>query len=138
VIRWASLLLTLRLGCEPACEDPCDRGRDQLRLNEIHKALQLWTLDQGRWPTEAEGLDALVRCAPSMKCDSLQAPGVCRQAEPGEPSCRRYLARPHFMDSCGRPFQYERVGDGVRLRALGADGQAGTVDDVVVGEPPTQ
>jgi|JI10StandDraft_1071094.scaffolds.fasta_scaffold368087_2 general secretion pathway protein G len=116
---WAPILLALLcLSCEYA---PCGhayRSRDQTRLQELRSAIWLWSLDQGRWPTEAEGLDALVRCAPSMNCAQF----------------RVYLARLNKLDSCRRPIQYEVAGSGFRLRALGADGKAGTVDDVVVIE----
>ena len=83
----------------------------------LSAALDLFELDNGRFPTTAEGMDAL-RTAPS---------GVRRWKGP-------YLKRPIPMDPWGRPYIYRSPGQYNRedydLSSHGPDGVEGNKDDI--------
>ena len=83
----------------------------------LSAALDLFELDNGRFPTTAEGMDAL-RTAPS---------GVRRWKGP-------YLKRPIPMDAWGRPYIYRSPGQHNRedydLFSYGPDGVEGNKDDI--------
>ena len=82
----------------------------QMEIKNIGAALDLFMIDNGRYPTEAEGLSALVN-----------NPGIARwrgpylKAKAGVP-----------MDPWGHPYQYRipgANGEEYDLYTLGADGQ---------------
>lgn len=83
----------------------------------LSAALDMFELDNGRFPTTAEGMDAL-RTAPS---------GVRRWKGP-------YLKRPIPMDAWGRPYIYRSPGQHNRedydLFSYGPDGVEGNKDDI--------
>jgi len=83
----------------------------------LSAALDLFELDNGRFPTTAEGMDAL-RTAP---------PGVRRWKGP-------YLKRPMPMDPWGRPYIYRSPGqhnqEDYDLFSNGPDGVEGNKDDI--------
>ena len=83
----------------------------------LSAGLDLFELDNGRFPTTAEGLEAL-RTAPS---------GVRRWKGP-------YLKRPIPMDPWGRPYIYRSPGQNNRedydLFFHGPDGVEGNKDDI--------
>ncbi|MFN4263110.1 MAG: type II secretion system major pseudopilin GspG [Thioalkalivibrionaceae bacterium] len=82
-----------------------------VQIEDLERALELFVLDVGRYPTTEEGLEALVR-APA---------GVNRWNGP-------YLRRAQVpQDPWGRPFQYRFPGQHgvVDIWSLGADGQPG-------------
>lgn len=84
-------------------------------LQSIATALEIYRLDNGRYPTSAQGLDALVT-RPSV------AP------LPRNWSAQGYLKRTP-TDPWGSPYQYvnpgSRSNQGYDLYSLGADGQPG-------------
>jgi general secretion pathway protein G len=87
------------------------------QLDAFDKALQAYRIDTGRFPTTAQGLQAL-----------LVAPG-------DEPRWRGpYLKGQIPLDPWGRPFQYRSPGSPGKdfdLQSLGKDGAAGgTGDDI--------
>ena len=83
----------------------------------LSAALDLFELDNGRYPTTAEGLQAL-RIAP---------PGVSRWKGP-------YLKRPIPNDPWGRPYVYRSPGqhnkEDYDLVSFGPDGVEGNADDI--------
>ncbi|WJD62405.1 type II secretion system major pseudopilin GspG [Pseudomonas kurunegalensis] len=87
-------------------------------IQSIATALEIYRLDNGRYPTTAQGLEALVR-RPTL------AP------LPRQWSVQGYLKR-QAMDPWGAPYQYAnpgtRSGQGYDLFSLGADGQPGGED----------
>ena len=87
-------------------------------IQSIATALEIYRLDNGRYPTTAQGLEALVR-RPTL------AP------LPRQWSAQGYLKR-QAMDPWGAPYQYAnpgtRSGQGYDLFSLGADGQPGGED----------
>lgn len=84
-------------------------------IQSISTALEIYRLDNGRYPTTAQGLEALVR-RPSV------AP------LPRQWNAQGYLKRA-ASDPWGAPYRYAspgvRSGQGYDLYSLGADGQAG-------------
>ncbi len=88
----------------------------RLQLSQIEGALDLYRLDMGRYPTEAEGLDALVE-APAG-ANQWSGPYIAKRAT--------------LTDPWDREFTYRVPGEGGRayaLYSLGADGQEGGEDD---------
>lgn len=86
----------------------------KLQINQIEGALDLYRLDIGRYPSAAEGLDALIAAPPGL--DGWNGP---------------YLKKASALqDPWGAAFQYQ-PGDGnaFELLSLGADGQPGGEDD---------
>ncbi|MBI6921208.1 type II secretion system major pseudopilin GspG [Pseudomonas monteilii] len=87
-------------------------------IQSIATALEIYRLDNGRYPTTVQGLEALVR-RPTL------AP------LPRQWSAQGYLKR-QAMDPWGAPYQYAnpgtRSGQGYDLFSLGADGQPGGED----------
>ncbi len=83
----------------------------------LSAAMDLFELDNGRYPTTAEGLEAL-RSAPS---------GVPRWKGP-------YLKRPIPKDPWGRPYAYRAPGqhnkEDYDLISFGPDGIEGNKDDI--------
>jgi general secretion pathway protein G len=80
-------------------------------VNNLMQALKLYRLDNQRYPTGEQGLQALV-----------SKPG----AGPGAPNWKPYLEKlPN--DPWGRPYQYLNPGvkGEIDVMSLGADGQAG-------------
>jgi len=80
-------------------------------VNNLMQALKLYRLDNQRYPTGEQGLNALVN-KPT--------------AGPAAPNWRRYLDKLP-ADPWGRPYQYLNPGlhGEVDVLSLGADGQAG-------------
>lgn len=84
-----------------------------VQIESLVTALDLFRLDVGRYPTAAEGLEALVKPPGSIK----------GWAGP-------YLAKPELpADPWGRPYVYESGGDGsaagFRIKSYGGDGKEG-------------
>ena len=87
------------------------------QIESLVTALELFRIDVGRYPTSAEGLDALVNQAGNI-------PGWMGP----------YLAKPELpADPWGRPYIYETGGErgasGFRIKSYGADGKEGGADE---------
>lgn len=81
-----------------------------VQIADLEKALELFKLDVGRFPTSEEGLNALVAQPPAVSVG---------WAGP-------YLKGSVPADPWGRAYQYKLNGDGsVEIVSLGADGAAG-------------
>ena len=81
-----------------------------VQIADLEKALELFKLDVGRFPTTEEGLNALVAQPPAVSVG---------WAGP-------YLKGSVPVDPWGRAYQYKLNGDGsVEIVSLGADGAAG-------------
>jgi len=87
----------------------------KIQIAELESALQVFSFDIGRYPTTAEGLEALV-----------QNPG---NLEAWKSS---YLAKELPKDPWGRPYIYRSPGlhGDFDILSLGPDGIEGTEDDV--------
>ena len=90
------------------------------QMRQVEQALELYKLDNGRYPTTDQGLEALVR-APS-----------------GDPAPRRYApggyAKPQLLnDPWGMPYQYRQPGEHnsrtFDLFSFGPDGVSGGSDE---------
>ncbi len=98
-----------------------------IQMQEFHRALKLFKMDQGRFPTEAEGLEALVQPSRALP-------------KPEEfPPDGGYLGGALPADPWGRPFLYVcpgRDGAAYELMSQGEDASA-TGDDLVSPPPET-
>jgi general secretion pathway protein G len=81
----------------------------RVQMTQIEAGLDLFRLDVGRYPSDAEGLEALLD--PPAGLDAWRGPYV-KDAEV-------------LADPWGRPFDYEEVAGGFALTSLGADGTEG-------------
>jgi general secretion pathway protein G len=95
------------------------------RANEVRCSKELLALRTGlewfrahckRYPTTEEGLRALVR-------------------DPGVPGWRGYYVNQLPPDPWGKPYLYTYTNGTVCLGGSGADGKAGTADDIASPEP---
>ena len=111
----------------PKLWTPGQKGKLQLakiQIKELEGALQLFSMDTGRYPTTAEGLDALIH-----------NPGMASWRGP-------YPSRYDFTkDPWGRSYVYRCPGQhgAYDLLSCGADGieaAGGEDDDVTSWEPP--
>lgn len=80
-----------------------------LQIADLEKALEIYKLDVGRFPTTEEGLDALVKKPASM---------TTGWAGP-------YLKGGIPVDPWSRPYQYQSSPGAVEIVSLGADGAPG-------------
>ena len=101
----------------PRIYDKLAKGKEQIekiQIKELESALQVFSFEVGRYPTTAEGLDALVR-----------NPGIESWKGP-------YLAKEVPKDQWGKPYVYRCPGmhGAYDLYSFGPDGVEGTDDDV--------
>jgi general secretion pathway protein G len=84
-------------------------SQSKIKMEQINNQLELFKLEVGRYPTQAEGLKALVTC-PS-----------------GLANCTNgYIKDPkQLMDSWNNEFRYTVNGSKYELVSLGADGKEG-------------
>jgi general secretion pathway protein G len=83
----------------------------RLQIENVGATLEMFRSDVGRYPTAAEGLDALVH-----------------EPKDGEGWLGPYMRTPKgLLDPWGRPLIYVPAGDGAEphVRSLGADGKPG-------------
>jgi len=102
----------------PKIYDKIGQGRDQiakLQIGELESALMLYSFDTGRFPTTAEGLQALVQNPSGM--DAWKGP---------------YLKKGVPLDPWQKPYVYKSPGDydDFDICSVGADGIEGTDDDI--------
>lgn len=95
-----------------------DRGKwetSKLRIDQVNSSLELFYLDVGRYPTEAEGLVALVEAPANL--DDWRGPYLKK--------------RDVLQDAWGVPFLYASPGQNgdVDIYSLGADKAEGGEDD---------
>ncbi len=88
----------------------------QTDISNMETALDAFEVDNGRYPTSAEGLRALT------------------DQPPGMTTWKGYLKRAVGNDPWGNPYVYGCPGqhntDGYDLHSFGPDGQDGTADDI--------
>jgi len=102
----------------PKIYDSLAKGKDQItrmQLSEFESALQIYVFDTGRFPSTAEGLQALVQNPTGS--DSWKGP---------------YLRKSVPMDPWERPYVYKSPGShgDYDLYSFGADGVEGNDDDI--------
>lgn len=87
----------------------------KLQINSLAASLDLLYLDTGRYPSESEGLDALIKRSPSL--DRWNGPYLQQAQLP--------------MDPWGRAYEYRVPGakGPYDIVSLGADGRQGGTDD---------
>jgi type II secretion system protein G len=97
-----------------------ERGQAEKTLDEIRKALDVYKLDVGSYPTTVEGLSALVDRPEDLPQDAkLKWQGPYAKQIPEDP--------------WGQAYRYECDGqDYVRAWSVGPDGIDGTADDIQV------
>ena len=88
----------------------------RLQVSKLSQQLELYKLDNGTYPTSAQGLDALVH-------EPTTEPRPRRYPEGG------YVSAKDLLDPWQMPFKYERPGKNnarsFDLYSFGADGQPG-------------
>jgi len=102
----------------PKVYDKLAKGKDQIakiQIKELEGGLQLFSFDMGRYPSSAEGLEALIRNPGDN--DSWKGP---------------YMAKDLPKDPWGRPYVYRCPGmhGDYDLFSCGADGVDGGDDDI--------
>jgi len=95
------------------------KGRDQIakiQLSEIESALMLYSFEVGRFPSTAEGLQALVQNPSGL--ETWKGPYLGKKEVPNDPWEKAYI--------------YKSPGDhnDFDLSSAGADGVEGTSDDI--------
>lgn len=80
-----------------------------VQIADLDKALELFKLDVGRYPTTEEGLQSLVT-KPASVASGWAGP---------------YLKGGLPNDPWGRPYQYKLEGGAAQIQSLGADGAPG-------------
>jgi general secretion pathway protein G len=87
----------------------------RLKIRELDAAVSLFRLDVGRYPSESEGLAALLE--KPLNLESWRGPYV--------------KSTQALSDPWGRPFEYRAVGSSseMRISSLGADGKLGGSGD---------
>ncbi|GAM98297.1 general secretion pathway protein G [alpha proteobacterium U9-1i] len=99
----------------------------RVQITALMSSMETMRIDLGRYPTESEGLDLLVR-APNGESDGVWAGPYLDAGVPEDP--------------WGRPYVYEppaNLNARPRIASLGADGEPGGEDiaaDISVGDPP--
>ncbi len=81
----------------------------QVQIADLDKALELFKLDVGRYPSSEEGLQALVT-KPASVASGWAGP---------------YLKGSVPVDPWGKPYEYKLEGGAVLIQSLGADGAPG-------------
>ena len=104
----------------PKVYDKIMESKDQIakiQVSELESALQIYSFDIGRFPTTAEGLQALVQNMMTGS-ESWKGPYLSRKEVPKDP--------------WDRPYAYKSPGDNgpYDLYSFGADGVEGTNDDI--------
>lgn len=117
--------MAMLTGCRA---EPCGHAvasRDRSTAENLASALTVWRDTFGRWPTHAEGLEALLKCPEAdLDCTRFPAAG--------------YAVPEVLKDACGHRVSYRLVDHHVRLTTTGPDGKPGTPDDAVVDVPAPQ
>jgi len=90
--------------------------RSRKELQALRTGLEWFRAHCKRYPTDAEGLRALVR-------------------DPGVPGWNGYYVDQLPPDPWGHPYLYSFTNGTVSLRGAGADGLVGTTDDIASPEP---
>jgi len=90
----------------------------KIQIEELGGALQMYSLDMGRYPDTSEGLEALVRNPGSS--ESWNGPYVSKPQLPKDPWGKSYMYRCPGMH-----------GGDYDLFSLGPDGSDGGDDDIV-------
>jgi general secretion pathway protein G len=94
----------------------------RVQLDALHKALQAFRADVGHYPSEAQGLQALVQAPADVDRARWRGP-YFPDALPADPWGGRYVYQPQGM-----------VGRGYALYSLGRDGApGGQGDDADIG-----
>ena len=88
----------------------------KIQLKELEGALQLFSFDVGRYPTSAEGLDALIH---NPGIDAWKSPYLSKSELPKDP-----WEKPYIYRCPGEHGEYD-------LLSVGPDGVEGGDDDVV-------
>lgn len=101
------------------------RKAAEIQLQELHRALKLFKMEQGRFPTETEGLEALVRPSNSLP-------------KPNEfPEDGGYLGGPLPADPWARPYGYYVPGPNAAPYQLVSQGEnPDSPDDDLISVPP--
>jgi general secretion pathway protein G len=81
----------------------------RLQAQSLAAAVELFSGDNGRFPTDDEGLQALLVQPPSL--DAWNGPYI--------------HAKERLKDPWGRPFRYAVTGSGFTITTLGADNKLG-------------
>jgi general secretion pathway protein G len=122
------LLVLVILAVLAAIVVPRFTGRSQQARNtaartdiaSIELALDIFETDNGRYPANDEGLEALIRLPSGLTEDTWQGPYLKRESIPADPWGNDYTYR----------YPGQRNTRGYDLYSAGPDGQAGNDDDI--------
>jgi general secretion pathway protein G len=90
-----------------------------VQIESLTTAVELFRIDVGRYPSAAEGLEALVRSPGSVA--GWNGPYLAKSSLPQDP--------------WGRAYVYQANGDGFRILSYGADGkEGGTGEDADIAK----
>lgn len=94
----------------------------KVQIQSLGTSLDLFKLDVGSYPTDQEGLEALVRKPAGL--DTWDGPYVSKAVS--------------LIDPWGRPYVYKRNGAGYVLYSRGPDGNSGPPPEETVDESGSQ
>jgi general secretion pathway protein G len=96
-----------------------------IQLQELHRSLKLFKMDQGRFPSESEGLEALVQPPSNLP-------------KPAEfPPDGGYLGGAVPLDPWGRPYGYFSPGrNGAAYELVSQGENTDSPEDDIISSPP--
>jgi general secretion pathway protein G len=127
VIALIGTLLTFIMRNVFQAADSAKSDQAKIGMNMLVQDLQRFRLDNNKYPTSEQGLNALVS-NPGGDVKNWRGP---------------YTEENKLNDPWGGPFQYESDGRTVKMTSAGPDQQMGTADDILYptpkqGEQPQQ
>ena len=112
------------------------RNTTELKLRDIDRAIQTFTMQVGRPPTEEEGLDALVSM-PDFESDALRSrwtgPYIDEESDLVDAWGNEIRYEMREAESGSDEMQGRSRGRQYRLFSVGPDGEEGTDDDIEIG-----
>ena len=94
------------------------RDQTKIAIGNLVQSLQMYRVHNNKYPTTAQGLDALMTKPDNAK--NWQGP---------------YTENNKLKDPWDNAFTYESDGDNITIRSAGPDGKMDTDDDIVYPEP---
>ncbi len=114
VISLIGILLTFIMRNVFQAADSAKSDQAKIGMNMLIQDLQRFRLDNNKYPTSEQGLNALIN-NPGGDVKNWRGP---------------YTEDNKINDPWGVPFQYESDGRTVKMTSAGADQQMGTADDI--------
>jgi general secretion pathway protein G len=118
VVALLGTLMAILVNNLLAPQQEAQRDQAKLQMAAVSQPLNMYRVHHNKYPTTAQGLDALV-------------------ANPGDDKSWRgpYTEENKLTDPWGKKFDYESDGRQFKMTSSGPDGEVGTPDDVIYPEP---